>query len=776
MQFIHRWQASRMQNVLVPPVPQWTIDTLPDPIKCRKGVIHIGAHRCEEEHQYAQFPKVLWIDGNDDLCAQYPQIVNAIIADEDGKNVNFHVTNNDAMSSSILELKEHLQEHPDCHAVKTVPKTTITLDTLLVNLEHKHTDFDMLVMDIQGAELLALKGAAETLKHINVIVTEVNTKELYKDCVLLPDLDMFLNDRGFVRIQTDMTQHGWGDAIYVRRIITTKVHSGLGNRLFQIAALYGIANATHSMPVLYKSLMDDVPVHTDNHWKYQPFYDIIPNIENNIPSHLFHIINEDPEKPGVYVDYAAQIKDKPFVCLSGYFQSPRFFDTCTQQVIDHFHKALSLASAATINDDACFMHIRGRDHGYKWDNMRDYYVNAALGENVIKVYTDDPDFAASLGYKNIEPPCDDLETLRQMISCGKGGICCNSTFSWWAAFLGPAPSYIVPFPFNHKVDVQDIYASNMIKHSIMKDFTQSLVHARFIDGKYLNLIFMDLLETGACVINKTILPQLLLPVPKSRHNDPNYNVFTVATAALTETPSSLTIYGKTIPLVFTPSPVPFVKYDLVAMTMLSPEDFPLIPSYISHYTSLGVQQFYFYVNSPSSQDTPTRHHNNATFVHWPHPYTVNGEHYAQISAMTDMLYYGRHVCHHILFNDVDEYIDWKPTNTSLTEFLKAAAPPFNAVAFNNRFIKLNDPQKNDTIHERITRKEFTYGPTSYSYKNRSKCIVNPNKVDVMGVHSVMIPETFENVLELGYTTAELLHVCNFEDRLNVSVHTKDKTF
>ena len=76
---------------------------------------------------------------------------------------------------------------------------------------------DFLNMDIQGAELKCLKGFERNLGMINAIYAEVNEKELYAGCALLPELDAWLSEHGFVRVHTHMTPHGWGDALYIRQ-------------------------------------------------------------------------------------------------------------------------------------------------------------------------------------------------------------------------------------------------------------------------------------------------------------------------------------------------------------------------------------------------------------------------------------------------------------------------------------------------------------------------------------------------------------------------------
>lgn len=76
-------------------------------------------------------------------------------------------------------------------------------------------DCNLLNLDVQGYELEVLKGAENTLKHIEYIYTEVNEKELYENCVYINELDEFLTD--FKRAETEMTSHGWGDGLYIRK-------------------------------------------------------------------------------------------------------------------------------------------------------------------------------------------------------------------------------------------------------------------------------------------------------------------------------------------------------------------------------------------------------------------------------------------------------------------------------------------------------------------------------------------------------------------------------
>jgi hypothetical protein len=189
----------------------------------KKGILHIGAHKCEENGLYNHIgicnTNILWIEGNEDLVNMAigkHNILHAVVSNIDNTDIEFKITNN-GESSSILNLKTHLQEHPHIHVVETRKMKTVTINTLFNTNNIPYDKYDFINLDIQGAELLALQGASQILPHIKAIYTEVNEKELYENCALLPDLEKFLSDNGFIRVVISMTSHGWGDALYIRK-------------------------------------------------------------------------------------------------------------------------------------------------------------------------------------------------------------------------------------------------------------------------------------------------------------------------------------------------------------------------------------------------------------------------------------------------------------------------------------------------------------------------------------------------------------------------------
>ena len=190
-----------------------------------KGVLHLGAHLCEEAKAYhrARTGNVWWVEALPDLAAaceqklvRYPdqQVIQACVGATDGEAVTFHRANN-GMSSSTLELGTHLQVSPDVSYVEDVEMTTVTVDTLVTRHGIRA---DFLNADLQGGEGLAFRGAERFLtKQVKYVYCELNWRPLYQGCTLLPELDQQLGSLGFERFDTMMAGNsGWGDGLFAR--------------------------------------------------------------------------------------------------------------------------------------------------------------------------------------------------------------------------------------------------------------------------------------------------------------------------------------------------------------------------------------------------------------------------------------------------------------------------------------------------------------------------------------------------------------------------------
>ena len=174
-----------------------------------KGVLHIGANVGEEAPVYNELGifNQIWIEANPIICDKlrrniagndYAVAYNACIGDVQGEKVTFHVSNNGSQSSSIFELGTHKTAHPEVHYIEEVEMFTDRIDNLLIDV----VGYDFLNIDLQGAELKALKGMGDLLHKFKWVYMEVNKEELYKGCALVGEIDEYLAGFGFKRVET----------------------------------------------------------------------------------------------------------------------------------------------------------------------------------------------------------------------------------------------------------------------------------------------------------------------------------------------------------------------------------------------------------------------------------------------------------------------------------------------------------------------------------------------------------------------------------------------
>jgi 2-O-methyltransferase len=177
------------------------------------GLIHVGAHCGQERKTYAKRNlDVLWIEALPDifekLCENirpYPSqtAANYLLTDRDDAEYAFHVANNYGESSSILELGDHKEIWPEVRFERDVKLRSITLDSLLVKLNKSITEFQALIMDTQGSELMVLKGATNSLRFLKFLKVEAWDFEAYLGCPRVTEVVDYLNEYNFQMIRQD---------------------------------------------------------------------------------------------------------------------------------------------------------------------------------------------------------------------------------------------------------------------------------------------------------------------------------------------------------------------------------------------------------------------------------------------------------------------------------------------------------------------------------------------------------------------------------------------
>jgi FkbM family methyltransferase len=207
----------------------------------KKGVIHVGAHQGEEVAQYLRlgFERVLLIEANPEayeaLVAKFSDdarimTLNYAICDREGIiDFHLHTSRSGSMEpASILRMKRFSEIVSTLHTRETIQIPAITLDTLIERHGLRPSDYNCLNIDIQGAELLALKGAVTLLASMDVVISEVNLVELYEGGPMEGEVVAFLAEHGLMKkhavyhtlFDKNSTFPAWGECLFMRPTAT----------------------------------------------------------------------------------------------------------------------------------------------------------------------------------------------------------------------------------------------------------------------------------------------------------------------------------------------------------------------------------------------------------------------------------------------------------------------------------------------------------------------------------------------------------------------------
>lgn len=189
-------------------------------------VLHLGANTGQEAETYHKLgaKRVIWVEAirpvYDGLCrhiAAFPNqvAIHACISDK-LEEVEMKVTNNAAQSSSILDFGTHATEHPTVKVIRTEKMMASTVESILAAAGHCLLPGAFLNIDLQGAELMALRGMEGLMPFFDHAYIEVNVQHLYKGCPLVGEIDDFMMKHGFDGREQKMTGNGWGDKYYKR--------------------------------------------------------------------------------------------------------------------------------------------------------------------------------------------------------------------------------------------------------------------------------------------------------------------------------------------------------------------------------------------------------------------------------------------------------------------------------------------------------------------------------------------------------------------------------
>ncbi len=180
-------------------------------LRSATNVVHVGANVGQEAALYAEHDVgVLWIEPIPAVfkkltenIAPYPKqrAHNALLADKAGKSFKLNIATNNGASSSIFEISEHKLIWPEVAYEGSIDLVSQVLDDVL---ETDSLNYDALVMDTQGSELLVLKGAPTSIQNFRWVKLEAANFESYQGCATVGDFTSFLEPRGFRLVRSDI--------------------------------------------------------------------------------------------------------------------------------------------------------------------------------------------------------------------------------------------------------------------------------------------------------------------------------------------------------------------------------------------------------------------------------------------------------------------------------------------------------------------------------------------------------------------------------------------
>lgn len=223
-------------------------------------------------------------------------------------------------------------------------------------------------------------------------------------------------------------------------MITCNLQGRMGNQMFQIAAVIGLAEK-HGIPY-------SIPKQTMSPETWPAYFSHLQELplQGKLLNHLEQVFE--------YTPIPAPPKGR-YLILNGYYQTEKYFEHCREKVREAFNFSHQMRKGWVS------IHVRRGDY-LQYSNLFpvmtiDYYRRSinffrSYGYNKFLVASDDMPWCKE-NLNSAKIPCSLFEYSEgnehedmQRLSCCEHNLGSNSSFSWWIGWLNQNPDKIVTMP------------------------------------------------------------------------------------------------------------------------------------------------------------------------------------------------------------------------------------------------------------------------------------------------------------------------------------------
>jgi hypothetical protein len=226
---------------------------------------------------------------------------------------------------------------------------------------------------------------------------------------------------------------------------------GLGNILFIMAAAYGVAERNNCILAVNYNYSSVRSAHSPIKYESNVLTKFAKYMTNSSPTSFIKEAQDLTYIPNE--ELASKIKDQVHLGLKGYFQSYKYLGEYKDAFLQLLSWNTKIADKYPKLESSFFIHIRRGDYvgnKFHYIDLDRYYAEciAATKGAHLYVFTNDAKYVKTASYlKEVEWTLVDeneLDSLYLMGQCKLGGICANSSFSYWGAYLNTDRTIFMP--------------------------------------------------------------------------------------------------------------------------------------------------------------------------------------------------------------------------------------------------------------------------------------------------------------------------------------------